>query len=139
MVLGEWIVHVISFQKILSSCGLNGHIMEIRLGVTLEDNGQRTDNGRNVKIELEFWTQNSQFNHNLLLLTIILLTAFRTWPQNFSFLFTFRLSLSSLPVVYLTSKMSSRTGPKSIDLNIRMKARLCRGQFQVGSKYCTAN
>ena len=42
MVLGEWIVHVISFQKILGSCGLNGHIMEIRLGVTLEDNGQRT-------------------------------------------------------------------------------------------------
>ena len=41
MVLGEWIVHVISFQKILGSCGLNGHIMEIRLGVTLED-GQRT-------------------------------------------------------------------------------------------------
>ena len=29
-------------QKILGSCGLNGHIMEIRLGVTLEDNdGQR--------------------------------------------------------------------------------------------------
>ena len=41
MVLGEWIVHVISFQKILGSCGLNGHIMEIRLGVTLED-GRRT-------------------------------------------------------------------------------------------------
>ena len=42
MVVGEWIVHVISFQKILGSCGLNGHIMEIRLGVTLEDNdGQR--------------------------------------------------------------------------------------------------
>ncbi len=59
MVLGEWIVHVISFQKILGSCGLNGHIMEIRLGVTLEDNG-RTDGQRNVKIELEFWTQNSQ-------------------------------------------------------------------------------
>ena len=63
MVLGEWIVHVISFQKILGSCGLNGHIMEIRLGVTLEDgrtdNGRTTD-GRNVKIGLEFWTQNSQ-------------------------------------------------------------------------------
>ena len=41
MVLGEWIVHVISFQKILGLCGLNGHIMEIRLGVTLEDG--RTD------------------------------------------------------------------------------------------------
>ena len=46
MVVGEWIVHVISFQKILGSCGLNGHIMEIRLGVTLEDDGRRTtDNG----------------------------------------------------------------------------------------------
>ena len=42
MVVGEWIVHVISFQKILGSCGLNGHIMEIRLGVTLVD-GRRTD------------------------------------------------------------------------------------------------
>ena len=55
----EWIVDVISFQKIFGLCGLNGHIMEIRLGVTLEDNGQRTD-GRNVKIGLEFWKQNSQ-------------------------------------------------------------------------------
>ena len=43
MVLGEWIVHVISFQKILGSCGLNGHIMEIRLGVTLEDDGRTTE------------------------------------------------------------------------------------------------
>ena len=43
MVVGEWIVHVISFQKILGSCGLNGHIMEIRLGVTLVHG--RTDNG----------------------------------------------------------------------------------------------
>ena len=43
MVLGEWIVHVISFQKILGSCGLNGHIMEIRLGVTLEDNERTTE------------------------------------------------------------------------------------------------
>jgi len=57
VVLGEWIVHVISFQKILGSCGLNGHIMEIRLGVTLEDN----DGQRNVKIGLEFWKQNSQY------------------------------------------------------------------------------
>ena len=46
MVVGEWIVHVVSFQKILGSRGLNGHIMEIRLGVTLEDgrtDGQRTE------------------------------------------------------------------------------------------------
>ena len=57
MVLGEWIVHVISFQKILGSCGLNGHIMEIWTDVTLDDT--RTDGQRNVKIGLEFWKQNS--------------------------------------------------------------------------------
>ena len=34
--------------------------MEIRRGVTLVDNGRTTDDGRNVKIELEFWKQNSQ-------------------------------------------------------------------------------
>ena len=33
--VGEWIVLVISFKKILCLSGLNGHIMEIRLGVTL--------------------------------------------------------------------------------------------------------
>ena len=42
--MDEWIVDVISFQKIFGLCGLKCHIMEIRLGVTLED-GQRTDNG----------------------------------------------------------------------------------------------
>ena len=46
MVVDEWIVDVISFQKIFGLCGLNGHIMEIRLGVTLEDNGRTTDNGQ---------------------------------------------------------------------------------------------
>ena len=30
------------------------------LGVTLVDDGRRTDDGRNVKIELEFWKQKSQ-------------------------------------------------------------------------------
>ena len=39
----------ISFQKIFGSCGLNGHIMDIRLGVTLEDG--RTDNGQRTECE----------------------------------------------------------------------------------------
>ena len=47
--VGQWIVGVISFQKIFGLCGLKGHIVKIRWGVTLEDDGQR-----NVKIELEF-------------------------------------------------------------------------------------
>ena len=42
--VGEWIVDVLSFEKIFSLCGLKGHIVEIRGGVTLVDNdGQRTD------------------------------------------------------------------------------------------------
>ena len=53
----EWIVNVISFQKIFGLCGLKCHIVEIWRDVTLVDG--RTD-GRNVKIELEFWKQNSQ-------------------------------------------------------------------------------
>ena len=40
--MGEWIVDVISFQKIFGFCGLRGHIVEIRRDVTLVDNGQRT-------------------------------------------------------------------------------------------------
>ena len=55
--MDEWIVDVISFQKIFGLCGLKGHIVEIRRDATLVDNGQQ-----NVKIELEFWIQNSQ-NH----------------------------------------------------------------------------
>ena len=59
--VGELIVDVISFQKIYGLCGLKGHIVEIRRGVTLVD-GRTTNNDeqRNVKIELEFWKQNSQ-------------------------------------------------------------------------------
>ena len=49
--MGQWIVGVISFQKIFGLCGLKGHIVEIRWDVTLEHG--RTD-GRNAKIELEF-------------------------------------------------------------------------------------
>ena len=43
--MGEWIVEVIRFQKIFVLRGLiKGHLVEIRWGVTLVDNG-RTDNG----------------------------------------------------------------------------------------------
>ena len=53
--VGQWIVGVTSFQKIFGLCGLKCHIVEIWRDVTLEDDG------RNVKIGLEFWKQNSQF------------------------------------------------------------------------------
>ena len=39
--MGEWIVDVISFQKIFGFCGVRGHIVEIRRDVTLVDNEQR--------------------------------------------------------------------------------------------------
>ena len=57
--MGQWIVGVISFQKIFGLYGIKGHIVEIRWDVTLEDthtHDGRTD-GRNVKIELEFWNR----------------------------------------------------------------------------------
>ena len=41
-VVGEWIVDVISFQKIFGLCCLKCHIVEIWRDVTFEDNGQRT-------------------------------------------------------------------------------------------------
>ncbi len=50
--VGQWIVGVISFQKIFGLCGLKGHIVEIRWDVTLVHT--RMTDGRNVKIELEF-------------------------------------------------------------------------------------
>ena len=53
--MGEWIVDVISFQKIFGFCSVRGHIVEIRRDVTLVDEQRTTNNGRNVKIELEFW------------------------------------------------------------------------------------
>ena len=53
----EWIMDGISFQKIYGLCGLKGHIVEIRGGVTL------VDGRRNVKIELEFWE--AEFAMNL--------------------------------------------------------------------------
>ena len=45
--VGQWIVDAIIFQKIFGLCCLKGHAVEKRWSVTLED-------GRNVKIELEF-------------------------------------------------------------------------------------
>ena len=56
VLVGELVVEVISFQKIFGLCGLKCHIVEIWRDVTLVDN----DGRRNVKIELEFWKQNSQ-------------------------------------------------------------------------------
>ena len=47
--VGQWIVGVISFQKIFGLCGLKGHIVEIRWDVTIVHDGRR-----NVKIGLEF-------------------------------------------------------------------------------------
>ena len=59
VVVGEWIVDIISFQKIFGLCCLKCHIVEIWRDVTFEDRG-RTDNG-NVNIELESAKQDSQF------------------------------------------------------------------------------
>ena len=39
--MDEWIVDVISFQKIFGLCGLKCHIVEIWRDVTFEDEGQR--------------------------------------------------------------------------------------------------
>ena len=43
--MGQWIVGVISFQKIFGLSGLKCHIVEIWRDVTLGDDG-RTDDGR---------------------------------------------------------------------------------------------
>ena len=53
VVVGEWIVEVISFQKIFGIC----YIVEIWRDVTFED-GRTTDG--NVNIELESAKQDSQ-------------------------------------------------------------------------------
>ena len=57
----EWIVDIISFQKIFGLCGLKCHIVEIWRDVTFED-GRTTDDDGNVNIELESAKQDSQFN-----------------------------------------------------------------------------
>ena len=54
--VGEWIVDVISFQKIFGLYGLKCHIVEIWRDVTFEDG--RTDG--NVNIVLESAKQDSQ-------------------------------------------------------------------------------
>ena len=41
--MGQWIVGVISFQKIFGLCGIKGHIVEIRWDVTLEDDTRHTE------------------------------------------------------------------------------------------------
>ena len=53
--VGEWIVDVISFQKIFGLCGLKCHIVEIWRDVTLVDDGQRTECEDSARIlETEF-------------------------------------------------------------------------------------
>ena len=47
--MGQWIVGVISFQKIFGLCGLKYHIMEIWTDVTLDDT--RTTDGRTTECE----------------------------------------------------------------------------------------
>ena len=46
--MGQWVVGVISFQKIFGLCGLKHHIVDISGDVT---NAGKTD-GQQVKIEL---------------------------------------------------------------------------------------
>ena len=53
----KWIMDGISFQKIYGLCGLKGHIVDIRWGVTTVMDAQ-TDG--NMKIELESSKQDSQ-------------------------------------------------------------------------------
>ena len=55
--MGQWIVGVISFQKIFGLCGLKGHIVEIRWDVTLVDiRTECEDRARILK-------QNSQYKY----------------------------------------------------------------------------
>ena len=71
---------VLSFQKIFSLCGLKGHIVEVRGGVTLVDNGRRRTtecedrarilgsrvrnlswvNGKSFTFKCHYWFQSSQ-------------------------------------------------------------------------------
>ena len=51
---GEWVLDVISFQKIFGLCGLKCHIMEIWRGVTLEDDGRTECEDRARILETEF-------------------------------------------------------------------------------------
>ena len=66
----QCIVHVISFQKMYGLYGLKHHKVEKSLDVTIVTT---TDNGRNLKIELEFfefainWSQDQMENAILIL------------------------------------------------------------------------
>ena len=57
--VGQWIVGVISFQKIFGLCGIKGHIVEIRWDVTLEDD-TRTDGRTECEDRARILEQNSQ-------------------------------------------------------------------------------
>ena len=58
--MGQWIVGVISFQKIFGLCGLKGHIVEIRWDVTLVH--ARTDGMTECEDRARILKQNSQFS-----------------------------------------------------------------------------
>ena len=57
--MGQWIVGVISFQKIFGLCGLKGHIVEIRWDVTLVH--AHTDGRTECEDRARILKQNSQF------------------------------------------------------------------------------
>ena len=57
--MGQWIVGVISFQKIFGLCGLRGHKVEIRWDVTIVDNGRTECEDRAIL------KQNSQYKNKL--------------------------------------------------------------------------
>ena len=49
VVVGEWIVDIISFQKIFGLCGLKCHIVEIWRDVTFEDNGRKCEYSARIR------------------------------------------------------------------------------------------
>ena len=57
--MGQWIVGVISFQKIFGLCGLKGHIVEIRWDVTLVHG--RTHGRTECEDRARILKQNSQY------------------------------------------------------------------------------
>ena len=61
--VGQWIVGVIRFQKIFGLCGLKGHIVKIRWGVTLEDarTTECEDRARILKQNSQFFNFQSVF------------------------------------------------------------------------------
>ena len=55
VLVGEWIVEVISFQKIFGLCGRKHHIVEIRGHVTRRDDKQQTNEQGKIVL-LSLWT-----------------------------------------------------------------------------------